>query len=218
MVQISDKFEPRFSKNPTSTNGNCWASQTHQNTNMKAALTQATFPLQCFCVSKLCVSRHAKISVLLLLSWQLENTQSWTPVLQQGVQTRRVLMQEAGGDFPALQHQGSSAGMLMACHLVGQLQSLVFQQSQAPGSLLATSILHAEGALTEALTFFSHSFTAGTLWCIQTFFFPQFNFREKVLVYYSKNCFSERLRKAQMLHSASSHQHAEVFVSIKRKF
>lgn len=155
MVQISDKVEPHFSKNPTSTNGNCWASQTYQNTNMKAAITQATFPLQCFCVSKLCVSSHAKTSVLLLLSWQLENTQSWTPVLQQGVQTGRVLMQESGGDFPALQHQGRSAGMLMACHLVGQLQSLVFQQSQAPGFLLATSILHAEGALTEALTFFS---------------------------------------------------------------
>lgn len=75
MVQISDKFEPCFSKNPTFTNGYCRVSWNHQDTNTKAALTQATFPLQRSYVSKLCVSSHANISVLLLSSWQLENTQ-----------------------------------------------------------------------------------------------------------------------------------------------
>lgn len=50
----------------------------------------------------------------------------------------------------------------MAYDLLCQLQSLVFQQSQAPGSLLTASILHAEGDLTEALAFPPPSFTAGT--------------------------------------------------------
>lgn len=119
---------------------------------MKASRPQAAFPLQHSSVSKLCVSSHANISVLLLLSWQLENTQSPTPSSAAGSTNWEGTCAGGWWRLPCSTAPGHSpAGMLMASHLLGQLQSLVFQQFQAPGSLLTTNILHAEGALAEAL-------------------------------------------------------------------
>lgn len=123
-------------------------------------------------VSKLWVSSHANISVLLLLSWQVENTQSPTPISAAG-STNQEHTWPGGWKCPCpQQHQGSTAGMLRAPQFLGQLQRLEFQQSQAPGYLRTTNIPHAEGALTEALAFLSSLVSQlAFFWCFQTFFF-----------------------------------------------
>ena len=169
-------------QNPTSTTGNCWASWNHQDTNMKAPRTQATFPLQCSYVSKMSVSSHASISVLLLLSWQLENTQSPTPISAAG--STNWEGRYAGGwqRLPCSTAPGQPCRDAHGLSSSGSTPELGISTIPSPRVSINHKHSACWGCFDRCPDFFFPSFTAGTFWCFQTIFFLNLASLRKFLV------------------------------------